>query len=169
MTRTIITLGLVAAIGLALGCGGSSSKTTRAEDLLPANFSSAGLTRSSEVDVYVGEALWQYLGDETETYQSFGFIEAATADYSGADVELTIDVYRFDSNVNAEGLYDYVSPSEGRPLSIGARGVISPGNVLMVKGHFVVNIDAYDETELSFPALAKAAALMGSSIPAAAE
>ena len=163
MTRTLLITMLSVFVLIGISCGGGPQNKSAA-DLLPTELSGAGATRSSEVQVYAGNALSQYL-DNAELYQSFGFIEAATADYQAGDAELCVDVYRFDSPANAKALFDEIRPAGAEPLTLGAEGVASLGNILLVKGNFVVSIDAYDESQATYIKLAKAAAAMGLLLP----
>jgi len=164
MIRRICISLLAALVLFGPGCGGEQQSKTIA-DLLPTELVAANAKRSSDVKTYSGNELGLYIGDDAGVYQSFGFVEAATADYEAGDAELSVDVYRFDSPTNAKALFDEIRPAGAEPLTLGAEGVASLGNILLVKGNFVVNIDAYDESQATYVKLAKAAAAMGLLLP----
>lgn len=169
MIKSILTLTLLTSFLLAFGCSGGVSDKTKAENLLPQKLPSGNLVRTSDVDVYVGETLSQYLGDDAGIYQTYGFVELAVADYTAGEVELTIEVYRFDTRANAEDLFDVISPSEGKVMDTGGRGVVSQDNVFMVKENYLINVDTYDESTAAVPALAWAASAIAASVPVSEE
>ena len=154
----------IAFVLIGSGCG-SEKQTGDIADLLPTELTGVNATRSTDVQKYTDEQLGLYIGDEAGLYQSFGFVEAATADYVSGDAELTIDIYRFNSPANAKGLFGEIRPEESQPLTIGTEGVASLENVLLVKGNYVVNIDTYDESPATSVKLAKVAAAIGLLLP----
>lgn len=167
MKRTLCFIVIFAAIG----CGGQSADTDTpgAVSLLPAELSMAGLTRSTDVQVFTGDSLYQYIDGGAELYHAHGFVEVATADYASGENEFTIDVYRFNSVTNAYGLFQELRSPYASPLAVGIEGMASAGNVKFVKGSYVVNIVAYDESNAATLTLAKVAAELSQKVPGTTE
>jgi hypothetical protein len=119
-----------------------------AADMLPDTIGSTGIVRVAEVRLYPGESLWEYIDGGAELYHLYNFIEVATADYRKGEVELTADVYRFDSSLNAYGLYSMLRPDEPDQVMLGAEGFLAPATIMFVAGPFVVKVTGFvDEDE----------------------
>jgi len=90
-----------------------------------------GWTRTGEARRYGPGNLWEYINGAAETFLTFGFQEAATADYADAarKQEITIDIYRMGDPVGAYGMYAEERNPEATFLQVGAEGYRS-GNVL---------------------------------------
>jgi len=146
---------------LICGCGRESETTggLNSADFLPDKVDPAGFERSSEVETYAGESLFEYINGGAEVYHQYGFIEVATAYYSRDQIEIVVDIYRFGDPDNAYGLFSSLRPLEPTFAQYGVEGFASGTTIDFVKGSFLVRLVAYDEspeTSSSLRSLAKA-------------
>ncbi|RPJ71261.1 MAG: hypothetical protein EHM24_04810 [Acidobacteria bacterium] len=90
-----------------------------------------GWTRTGEPRRYGPGNLWEYIDGAAETFLTFGFQEAATADYADAarKLEVTIDIYRMGDPTGAYGMYAEERNPSATFLPVGSEGYRS-GNVL---------------------------------------
>lgn len=131
---------------LALGCS-SPKVESLAGSYLTEKIANTDLARSSEVRVFVGDSLWEYIDGGAELYHQYGFVEVATAQYKAGDIELVADIYRFDTSLNAFGLYSGMRPPAPEIVELGVEGYCAPATVSFVKGEYLVRITGYDDTE----------------------
>jgi len=136
------------AIALSLACRGEqpATKVDPAGYLAP-SYDAIGVARSSPPQVFVGQDLWEYINGGAELYHKYGFIEVATADYQKGETEMVVDIYRFDSAVNAYGLYSMMRPDETDLARYGVEGFISPAKIEFVKGDLLVRVIGFDESD----------------------
>jgi hypothetical protein len=149
---------LIAAL-LIFGCGGESESTGGANnaEFLPDNIDATGFERSSEVETYVGESLFEYIDGGAEVYHQYGFIEVATAYYTQDQTEIVADIYRFEDSDNAYGLFSSLRPLEPTVVDYGIEGFTSGTTVDFVKGSYLVRLVGYDDSpELSAALLSMA-------------
>ncbi len=143
---------------LGLACGGEQPATNQnTAGYLAASYDAIGVGRSSPPRTFIGQDLWEYINDGAELYHTYGFIEVATADYQKGETEMVVDLYRFDSAVNAFGLYSMLRPDEADLAKYGVEGYVSPSKIEFVKGDLLVRVigfDASDETGLALINLA---------------
>ncbi|MFZ5981111.1 MAG: DUF6599 family protein [Candidatus Zixiibacteriota bacterium] len=144
MRKYLITL-----IGLLVLAGGCSQKDTAslAGSYLPEKIASTNQVRSSEVRVYIGDSLWTYIDGGAELYHQYGFVEVATAQYLAGEIELSADIYRFDTPLNAFGLYSVLRPPVSEIIQLGVEGYCAPATLNFVKGECLVRVTGYDDTE----------------------
>lgn len=159
-TTTYILLGLTVAL-LALSCGSPKETDTQSlADMLPADIDSLGLSRTSEVRVFVGDSLYEYIDGGAELYHQYDFVQVATADYQKDGVELVVDIYEFASPDRAFGLYTMLRPEMIQTIPLGVEAFDSPTNLIMVKGAYVVMVTAYEQGEGVSAAIMATAGLM---------
>ncbi|MFH1686532.1 MAG: DUF6599 family protein [bacterium] len=152
----MIKAGLVFSTGLMLllvGCSGQKPATTEVStvDYLAEQFADGVLARSSEAQLFEGEALYEHIDGGAEVYHLYQFVEVATAYYQSGETELLVDLYRFADADNAYGLYSNLRPEEPQIARIGIEGSLSDGRLDCVKGAYVVSITAYDIDGQSTP------------------
>ena len=135
------------------------------EQFLPQTLKNTNAVRSSEIRVFHGDSLWQYINGGADLYHLYNFVEVATADYKINTAEITIDIYRFDNNTNAYGLYTAIRPGKARLLSLGVEGFVSAASLKFVKGSFVISLTGYDESKETSRALSQAASNLNELIP----
>jgi len=139
-------LSLISLIILTLGCS-PQEETSLAGQYLPEKIDTLDLTRTSEIQVYVGDSLWEYINGGAELYHQYGFVEVATAGYKAGEIELVVDIYRFDTSLNAFGLYSGLRPPAPEFVELGVEGYRAPATVNFVKGEYLVRITGYDDTD----------------------
>ena len=144
--RTVlITIALSA---LVLACGSEQSKDDISTvDLLAVSYDAVGIDRSSPPRTFVGRDLYEYINGGAELYHSYSFVEVATADYKKGATEMVVDLYRFDSPVNAFGLYSMLRPDEADLVRLGVEGFITPSKIEFVKGDLLVRVIGYDDSD----------------------
>jgi hypothetical protein len=135
--------------------------------LLPEKVEAAGLQRMSPPRTFLGQALWEYLDGGAEIYHQYNFAEVATTDYKGENVELAVDIFRFDNATNAFGLYSTLRPEKPNIALLGVEGFSTPGAIEFVKGAYYVKIISYKETEESNRAMIGLAQELNTLIPGA--
>lgn len=130
--------------GLLGGCSGSDDSGITG--LLPSE-TDTGLERYTDVVTFTVGSLDAYLGPSAAIYQKYGVVEAATAGYANGEIEMAVDVIRFDNNSNALGLYTIVRPPDSDTLSIGDMGYLDPGKLIFIRGAYMVRITAYEDSD----------------------
>ncbi|MFH1372741.1 MAG: DUF6599 family protein [bacterium] len=151
----------------ALGCSSNSdSPGSYATDrFLPETLGESGTGRSSDIRVFCGDSLWEYINGGAELYHQFNFVEVATADYRTGNIEFTADIYRFDNAVNAFGLYTSLRPDNCRPAALGVAGFVSTASIHFVRGNYLVQLTGFDRSEATDNALAQAAEQLDQLLP----
>jgi hypothetical protein len=152
---------------LAIACGGEADKTsdTPAYEYFPQSVESVGLRMTSEIRLYVGDSLWEYIDGGAELYHSFGFVDVATADYEAGETEIVLDLYRFGNSEGAYGLYAGLRPDMPDIVPYGLEGYITGSSLEFVKGVFMVRMIAYDESDATVAAMKALAAYMSDVLP----
>lgn len=138
----------IALLILSLACGGEKSNVEIATiDRLAKSYDAVGIDRSSEPRIFVGQALYEYINGGAELYHSYKFVEVATADYKKGEIEMVVDIYKFNSSVNAFGLYSMLRPDEADLVQLGLEGFIAPSKIEFVKGDMLVRVIGYDDSD----------------------
>lgn len=168
MVKHIVIMSAVVLVaGLAvLSCGGDSQTETATPPASLLTVAKApGLSRTSEIRVYAGDSLWEYINGGAELYHSYNFVEVATADYTFAGAELITDIYLFDSDDNAFGLYSQLRPDIPSNVPMGAAGFASENNLVFVKGPYVATITGFDSSPQSAAGVSTAGAMLNKAVP----
>jgi len=139
---TILTWMLMTVPGL---CVATESRTT--ESLLPVEITQPAAKRTSDVSLFVGDKLFEHINGGAGLYLNYDFKEVATADYLIDGIDMTIDIYRFSSSMNAYGLYSMERPSEPEHVSIGVEGFSTGCGIVFVKGEYMVKLISYSPVE----------------------
>jgi hypothetical protein len=142
-----IALILIAAL-LISGCGGESDSTAdlAAVGFLPEKIDATGFERSSDVETYVGESLFEYINGGAEVYHQYGFVDVVTAYYTHDQTEIVADIYRFGDSDNAYGLFSSLRPLEPTVVGFGIEGFTSGTTVDFVKGSYLVRLVGFDDS-----------------------
>jgi hypothetical protein len=137
------------------GCGGESESTggSVSADFLPDKIEATGFERSSEVETYVGESLFEYINGGAEVYHQYGFVDVVTAYYTQDQTEIVVDVYRFEDSDNAYGLFSSLRPLDPTVVDYGIEGFTSGTTVDFVKGSYLVRLVGYDDSPETSAAL----------------
>ena len=140
-------LAAIAALSLA-GCGTKEPVTiTDPAAYLPQSLGQTGITRTSLITRFVGEALYQYIDGGAEIYYQYGFAEVVTAPYQTSNgQELTVDIYRFASPDLAFGLFSAFRPDQPTPVPLGVQGFQASAHLEFVKGPYVVRVTAFADS-----------------------
>ncbi len=147
-----------------ISCTGKDTRVTP-EEFIPESISELGLDRSAEVLVFRGDSLTYYT-NEAQFIQRFNFIDMASADYTGDDIVLEVEIYRFASPEDAYGYYSHVRwGNSDKTFPIGVEGFRSLPNVYFVKGPYVVHTMGFDDSEKPARALDDLAAYYADEIP----
>jgi hypothetical protein len=152
-----------------ISCSGNKTEAsgdTHPADLLPNEISATDITRSSDIRTFKGDSLWAYIDGGAEVYYGYNFAEVATADYQQGKISFVADIYRFDSPLNAYGMYSISRSADSKPVALGMEGCASPGQLQFAKGNYLVRLTGFDDTEASAKALESAAESIAKSITA---
>lgn len=151
-------------IALFVSCDGKKTATeTSARNFLTDKI--ARVDRVSDVRVFAGDSLTQYINGDAATYLSFNCQEVATADYKKGEAEMTVDIYRFDTPANTTALYHRLRSGQGTPLPVGTEGFASLGQIDFIKGVFLVRITGFDDSDMTSLLLAGLAADIATRLP----
>lgn len=165
--KNIFRYGL--AVGLVLIGGCAQQDIYQARNFLPEKIAEFNSERISDIRVYRSDSLWDYINGGAELYHDYNFIEVATADYKAGAVEIVVDIYRFDSSLNAYGLYTNYRPPTPDTIRLGVEGYKAPGSVNFVKGTYLVRLTGYDESASTSAALTATARAIEKMIPGTTE
>ncbi len=162
-------LAFVAVALIVIGC---NSNHDLGEDISAGRFLTTSLghthlNRVSDVRLFVDTSLGEYMDGGAEQYLACNFKELATADYNSGGSSITIDIFEFDSAVDAFGLYSLIRPSHPTTVEYGIEGFASTSNIRFVKGPFVVSVTGYDDGETTVDALVTAAKYLSDRLPGA--
>ncbi len=164
----------VAAITLTvclLACGEKMARLPGADlsRYFPETIEAAGLHRASEVRTFIGDSLWEYINGGAELYHSYGFRRVSTADYEGAELELLLDLYQFETSDGAYGLYTALRPDEPEIVELGVEGYLTGSTLEFVKGDIMVRLVGYDASESTTDAIERLAIHMSTSLTGASD
>jgi len=159
--------GLLAILIIAFSCGNSKKDvgTENISGFFPDKLDEINLARTSEIRTFKGQSLYEYIDGGAEIYHQYGFVELATASYKADDQEIILDIYKFDNEDNAYGLYSAVKPPEPGNMQLGAEGFSTENSVDFVKGSYLVRIVGFDETETTKQAIEKLAENLDAALP----
>jgi hypothetical protein len=130
-----------------IGCG-DKKETAPIEmsNILLENFPDIGLERTSDIKLYRGRFLWEYINGGAELYLLYNFVEAATADYKKSNTEIIVDIFLFGSSDDAFGIYSMFRSSDVQIVRLGIEGFVAPASVNFVKGRYLVRLVGCDES-----------------------
>ena len=152
-----------AALLLLAGCGGqeepepSSEQTAIEETEEPGRVASKVLPRTEELTgfekvssdrLFDPAGLHDYIGDDADVFANYGVKAAASADYgsTAADLQFSIDVYRFGNAYQAFGMYAFERIPEYTFVDVGTQGYLAQGSLVFFKAEFFVRISGYVES-----------------------
>ena len=153
---------------LALGlsaCATDQTAPSGVASALPANLTQAGLERTSDVRVFAGDSLWEYINGDAEFYHSYRFVDVATAEYGAEGLDLIAEVYRFEDPLHAYGLYTAIRPDGIQELGLGLAGFGSDATVDVVMGSHLVRLTAFTVPAGATRTIRVAAAELTSRLP----
>ena len=119
------------------------------KNYLPDKIDIIDLSKASDVRTFTGESLFEYINGGAEIYHLYNFVDVATVDYKADKTEIVADIYRFDSSINAYGLYTMFRPDNPEFVRLGIEGFKSETNLDFVKGNYVVRLISYDSSDNS--------------------
>jgi hypothetical protein len=157
----------VFAIQLLLACGGGqkAETTENINAFLPEDIRGTDLERSTDVRLYEGQTLYEYIDGGAELYHEYGFVRVATATYKDLLHEITMDIYEFDTPENAYGLYTRIRPAEPEISKLGVEGFKGEGTLDFVKGKYLARMTAFDMSPETTDLESKIAVVLDSIIP----
>ncbi|MEW6411947.1 MAG: DUF6599 family protein [Candidatus Zixiibacteriota bacterium] len=159
-----LVLGTIAVQAALLGCGKEPADNGSPADYLVAEVDSIGLQRNSEIRTFVGDSLYEYIDGGAELYHAYDFVDVSTADYLTNGREMVVDIYRFDSEDNAFGLFSTLRPDGVATAGTGAASFASPTNVVAVKGVYVLMVIAYEDSDETREAILRTAYYFGNTM-----
>ncbi len=166
-TRKPILLVIAAIAILSLSCGGEKQpgEITRSADFLIAQIDSLNLQRTSEIRVFVGDSLYEYINGGAELYHAYGFSEVSTAYYQQAGAEIVVDIYQFGTDLGAFGLFSMLRPDNATNPGYGIDGFASGTNIVFVKGVYVAMLTGFELSEATTAAISQAAPIFEQLLP----
>ncbi|MBD3217030.1 MAG: hypothetical protein GF310_02050 [candidate division Zixibacteria bacterium] len=146
-------LALIFIFSILFACGGGEEEAAVEQpnfeltEFFPESFADTEINRSSEVEVYEGQSLYEYINGGAELYHLYNFEKVATAGYKKGENEIVMDIYQFDTPRNAYGLYSRVRPPAEEVLALGVEGFGGAGSLDFVKGRYVVRLTGFDQSD----------------------
>jgi len=144
-----ITITVLLTVGpLLIACGGTkkAESTPDPGTYLAKKFASGDIVRTTEVDRYVGDSLYEYIDGGAEVYHSYNFNEVVTATYKYSEAEIVADIYSFKNADLAYGMYSTLRPESPKIVGLGVEGFTFGSSLDFVKGNFIVRLTGYDDT-----------------------
>jgi len=165
-SKSILLVTAVVTI-LLLSCGGEKqpAEISRSADFLISQVDSLNLQRTSEIRVFVGDSLWEYINGGAELYHAYGFSEVSTAYYEQAGTEIVVDVYQFETDLGAFGLFSMLRPDNATNPGYGIDGFASETNIVFVKGVYVAMLTGFELSENVTTAITRAAPIFEQLLP----
>jgi hypothetical protein len=103
-----------------------------------------GWVQDGAPQTYTPENLYDYIDGGADLYLSYGFEKLATASYDrGADVSLTVDVYRQRDAYGGFGIYSRERTGSSNFISIGTQGYYEKGMLNFLQGRYYVKIISF--------------------------
>lgn len=152
---------------MSLSCGGEkqSCETIRSADFLISQIDSLNLQKTSEIRVFVGDSLWEYINGGAELYHAYGFSEVSTAYYQQDETEIVVDIYQFETTLGAFGLFSMLRPDNATNPGYGIDGFASETNIVFVKGMYIVMLTGFELSEKVTTAIGQAAPVFEQLLP----
>jgi hypothetical protein len=98
-----------------------------------------------ETAIYGPHNLFEYIDGAADNFLAYDFQELAVRVYEdAARHQLTAEVYRHASALNAFGVYSSEKPLKGEYLAIGAQGYYEQGVLNFCSGPYYVKLSAFD-------------------------
>ncbi len=104
--------------------------------------------------VYLGDALFQYINGGAEIYHEYGFHSVVVQDYrreSGGMISL--EIYRMSGPESAYGIYTFKRSPRGRALEMGGEARLEDYYLNLWKGPYLVTLTGFDERETTLAGL----------------
>jgi hypothetical protein len=112
-----------------------------------------------------GEDLFLLINGGAEVYHEYGFDQAITQGYKNArGKSFNLEIYRMSSPEAAYGIYSFKSGETGKPLDIGAGGLLEDYYLNFRKGNFLVTIIGFDSEAETITSLINAARVVAAKI-----
>lgn len=105
-----------------------------------------GFEKSSEVQRFGPENLWEYINGGAEVFVDLGFEQLEVMDYTGADdLSFTLSVYDMGSALGAFGIFHTEISEKASVLEIGGGATVSPPyQGLMYKDRWYIKIETLE-------------------------
>jgi hypothetical protein len=149
---------------LLIACGGGAKPADTPASILNA-ISIPDIKKTSEVQTFVGQNLYEYIDGGAEVYHQYGFIEVSTADFKAGEIEITADIYRFATPDGAFGMYSTLRPQQADFQNVGVQGFASESNFDFVKGPYLVRLICFEPKPDARASLAALALALAQAMP----
>ena len=105
-----------------------------------------GWTKSSEIQTYEADNLWDYINGAAESYHAYDFEVLQVCDYKQSEeVYVTVEIYKHSTPENAFGIYSAERPQSSTFLETGAEGYYEPGILNFIKGENYIKMRSAGE------------------------
>ncbi len=134
---------------LIAGCGGDSEPGAQEAvySYFPKEFEGQDIIRTSDIDIYIGDSLYEYINGGAELYHAYDFIRVLTASYQMGEEEVIYDIYEFQDPEKSYGLYTMLRPDYIETLDLGVQGFSAGSAVDFVKGQYLVRLTGFTYTD----------------------
>ncbi|UCC78680.1 MAG: hypothetical protein JSW64_10400 [Candidatus Zixiibacteriota bacterium] len=167
-----ILIGFLSAVLAVYSCGGGSDKSGSADGpaaYFPEEIKEIHLLLSSKIRTFKGESLYEYINGGAEIYHLYNFVDVATASYKTGDIEIVLDIYRFENPDYAYGLYSSIKPLGPGNMELGVEGFSTENSIDFVKGKYIVRIVGFEQSDITKNALGELAIYLNEHLPGTTE
>jgi len=123
----------------------SSKQVVSVTSVLPRTEELAGFEKVSDDRVFDAYETLDYVGEDSVLFAGYKVTAAASADYiaTEADLQFTVNVYRFPGYSEAFGIYAHDRTPDFEFADIGTQGYLSDGSLSFFSGEYYVKVSGY--------------------------
>lgn len=121
----------------------ASGQETPISGLMPSPYCGQGWRMEGNIHVFNQENLYKHINGEAELYLPYGFEYVATAIYvkeDHKDHELTINIFKMGSLLDAFGIYSNYRPSDIKKVNLGVEGFMDESQLMFYKGRYFIQV-----------------------------
>lgn len=100
-----------------------------------------------ELQLYIGDDLFNLINGGAELYHEFGFVEVLAAKIDAGGSSVRVEVYDMGSSAAAWGIFSLTATSSAQKLSVGDAGRTGEGFLQFIKDKYMVY--AYVDTDIN--------------------
>lgn len=106
-----------------------------------------GYRKNISYSVYRGDSLREYDGNIAENYLLYRFKDLSLAEYSKGKNQIRVEIFRFEDESSAFGVYSIERLPSYRFINLGTQGYRNGGYINFLKGRFYVRLHVSNVNE----------------------
>jgi len=136
------------------------------DTLLPQQEDLRGWGPCDAARLYAGDDLFIYINGGAEIYHEYGFVSVIAKEYADGDGrKINLEIFEMDDARSAYGIYSFKRSSDGERLQIGSEAALEDYYLNFWKGHHLVTLIGFDESEQTVNGLRQIAQAVAARIP----